>query len=122
MITPYLSQQPIDDFGLPEPSLKFSATLSATTNTQLTVPGDTRAYKVVIRVENGGEVWFSVGDDAAAPAGASFAATSSELITGDEKTSRQLRAGQVRNFFSTGTPSISVVFFGIGPNVAGYNG
>ena len=39
MITPYTSQQPVDDFGLRFANLLYNVSLAATTDTTLTIPG-----------------------------------------------------------------------------------
>ena len=69
MITPYTSQQPVDDFGLLFASLKYSASLAATTDTTLTVPSKAQRYKAVIKVESNGLVWVALNATAAVPAG-----------------------------------------------------
>ena len=48
MIRSYVGQQPVNDFGQQFPSLKYSASVAATTDTTLTVPGDAPRYKALI--------------------------------------------------------------------------
>lgn len=115
--TPYISQQPVDDFGLRFSNLKYSASLAATTDTTLTVPGDAPRYKAVMKVENNGLVWVATNATAAVPAGASFAATTSELITDAKSLCREVVAAEVLHFYTTtaGT-DVSVVFYPLGTN------
>lgn len=117
MITPYLSQQPIDDFGSRFSNLKYSATLAATTDTSLTIPANAQRYKAVMKVKTNGLVWVAINETAAVPAGASFAETTSELITDSKSLCREVKAGDVLHFY-TGTANIdvSVVLYGLGTN------
>lgn len=112
MITPYLSQQPVDDFSLRFASLKYSATLAVSTDTTLTVPADTRFYMALIKCEpSGSPVWVSVNAVAAAPAGASFASTTSELLD-TIRICREVKSGDVLHFFTAATGvNISVVLY-----------
>lgn len=117
MPIPYLSQQPVDDFGLNNSDIKYSATLASATDTTLTVPGKAPRYKALIKVEPDAVVWFAVGATAAVPAGATFAAVSSEMISGDTPLCREVKAGDVLHFISDSTNrDISVVFYSIGTN------
>src|ERR1700730_9973166 len=95
--TPYTSQQPIDDFGLRFASLKLSATLAAATDTSMTVPGNAQRYKAVIKTDSNG-VWVAVNATAAVPAGASFAATTSELVQANRGMCREVVSGDVLHF------------------------
>lgn len=117
MITPYNSQQPVDDFGLLFASLKFSASLAATTDTTLTIPGTAPRYKAVIKVENNGLVWVALNATAAVPAGSTFAATTSELITDAKSLCREVKSGDVLHFFTaTAATDVSVVLYAVGTN------
>lgn len=116
MITPYLSQQPVDDFGLGFASLKYSAALAATTDTALTIPGNAPRYKAIIKVDTN-LVWVALNATAAVPAGTSFAATTSELIPDNEPLCREVKAGDVLHFFTaTATTNVSVVLYALGTN------
>lgn len=115
MITPYLAQQPIDDFSLPFAGLKYSASLVATTDTTLTVPGTAPRYKAVIKVESAGLVWVALNATAAVPAGGTFAATTSELITDAKSICREVVKGDVLHFITAGSGiDVSVVFYAFG--------
>ena len=119
MIIPYIAQNPVDDFGQLFESIKYSASLNATTDTTLTVPGDAPKYKAVIKVENNGLVWVALNATAAVPVGATFASTTSELINDAKSICRTVSAGDILHFYtaSAGT-DVSVVFYALG-NPAG---
>lgn len=117
MIKPYTSQQPVDDFGLLFADLKYSASLAATTDTTLTIPGKAQRYKAVIKVENNGLVWVALNATAAVPAGGTFAATTSELINDAKSLCREVKAGDVLHFFTaTAGTDVSVVLYAVGTN------
>lgn len=118
MITPYLSQQPVDDFSLRFADLKYSATLAATTDTALTIPGNASRYKALIKVEGSGHVWVANNATAAVPAGAGFAATTSELVPQNGGICREVKAGDVLHFYTaTANIDVSVVLYAVGtPN------
>lgn len=116
----------INDFAQQYSDQIYNATLAATTNTTLTVPGggvmgnissqgsENSKNKVyaVIRVSFGDEVWLSVGSTAAVPAGASFAKATSEIVTSDNTITKLVSVGDVLNFFTAGaTTSVSVTFY-----------
>jgi len=117
-LTPYLSQQPVDDFGLPFAGVKYNATLAITSDTTLTVPGVAPRYKAVMKCEPAGYVWVALNATAAAPVGGSFASTTSELLTESQELCREVKAGDVLHFFSgTATTDVSVVLYALGtPN------
>lgn len=117
MITPYLSQQPVDDFGLRFASLKYSASLAATTDTTLTIPGKAQRYKAIIKVEANGLVWVALNATAAVPAGGTFAETTSELITDAKCLCRDVEVGDVLHFYTaTAATDVSVVLYAVGTN------
>jgi hypothetical protein len=98
-------------------NLKYSASLAATTDTTLTVPTKAQRYKAIIKVENNGLVWVALNATAAIPAGGTFAATTSELITDAKSLCREVKAGDVLHFFtSTAGTDVSVVFYAVGTN------
>ncbi len=126
MITPYVSQQPVDDFGIRFADLLYSADLDAATDTALTIPGNAPKYKALIKAglatdgESGAlipsEVWVAQNATAAVPAGASFAVTTSELITLNYYICREVRAGDVLHFYATSGGTVSVVLYAVGTN------
>jgi hypothetical protein len=115
MITPYISQQPVDDFGLRFASLKYSVLLSVSTDTLLIIPGNAQRYKALILAELNNTVWVALNAVAAGPAGASFAATTSELVNGGA-ICREVVADDVLHFFSATASAVSVVLYAVGTN------
>lgn len=113
-VTPYLSQQPVDDFSLRFSNLLYSASLAASTDTSLTIPGDAPSYKAVIKVGTNGIVWVAINGVAAVPAGASFGASKSELITDAKSICREVKGGDVLHFITTvaSTP-VSVALYSL---------
>lgn len=115
MITPYVSQQPVNDFGSRFSNLQLSASLAASTDTPVTIPGNAGRYKALIKVKN--ETWVAINAIAAAPAGASFAVTNSELIEAGMTICREVKAGDVLHFFSaTAATSVGISLFAVGTN------
>lgn len=112
--TPYTSLQQNDGFGLTFSTSKFSATLAASTDTTLTVPGTAPRMKAIIKAETDAVVWVAADAVAAAPSGASFASVSSEMIPINGELCREVKAGTVLHFITAGTNiDVSVVFYAI---------
>jgi len=114
---PYLSQQPVDDFGLNFSGLKYSANLAANADTTLTIPGNARRYKaVIITIPGGAAVWMALNTPATEPAGATLAQTDSEMIK-VIGTCREVKSGDVLHFHTTtaSTP-LSVILYAINTN------
>jgi O-acetyl-ADP-ribose deacetylase (regulator of RNase III) len=115
----------INDFGQIYSDQIYNATLTAATNTQLTVPGGgvmgaltsfggtTNKNKVRAVIRTTGDVWVAVNQTADVPAAASFAKDTSELVTNALEKCYDLNVGDVLNFFSktATTPSVSVAFY-----------
>lgn len=119
MITPYNTQQPVTDYSLQFTDSKYNATLAATTDTTLTVPGTFPAYKAVIKVKN--ITWVALNATAAVPAGATFAATTSEMVSPNLPMCREVKAGDVLHFYTaTATTDVSVVLYASRQSTAGY--
>lgn len=117
-ITPYTAQQPVDDFSLQFAGLKYSAALAGSADTTLTVPGVAPRYKALIKVGGAGIVWVALNATAAVPAGAGFAATTSEMVSAEQEICREVKADDVLHFITaTATTNVSVVFYAVGtPN------
>jgi hypothetical protein len=107
-------------FGLQFTDTSYSATLAASTDTSVTVPSTTgmggfgisasSLWLAVFSFDPGTSVWVALNTAAAAPAGASFATTSSEL----NPAARLVKGGDVIHFFSTGTAvNVNVAFWSI---------
>lgn len=95
---------------------KYSATLAATTDTTLTIPSNFQNWIAYFSVEPAKSVWLAINATAAAPAGATLAATTSELlpVTTQTQIARSVQAGDVLHFFSqTGTANVSVILYAV---------
>jgi len=126
MTTPFALTRDINGyngFGIKFSDTNYSATLATGTNTTLTVPSlsppggasySGSANPILIALfeyDSGTSVWVSLNATAATPAGASFAATNSQL----NPSARQVKAGDVLNFITAGTGvNVSVCFYWIG--------
>jgi hypothetical protein len=116
MITPYTSQQPVDDFGLRFANLLYNVSLAATTDTTLTIPGTAPYYKALIKISYNGVVWVALNATAAVPAGTSFASTTSELLN-EQNLCREVKAGDVLHFYTaTVNTVVSVALYAVGTN------
>lgn len=115
--------QSINDFGQQFCDQIYTASLAASTDTTLTVPGaalmgnlpgvQKNKFMAVIRVENGSQVWIALNQTAAVPVGGTFAASGSELISG-YPLGKFCKSGDVLHFFTTtaGT-DVSVAFYAV---------
>lgn len=92
---------------------KFSATLAAGGNATVTVPAHQNYTKWVVSFSYtpGANVWVSVDGTAAAPAGATFASTTSQLLPG----ALSVVTGDTINIINTGASSadVGVIFYAI---------
>jgi hypothetical protein len=112
MTTMYRLQKDIagyNGFGLPFSDQKYTANLAATTDTTLTIPATApmgaplnqkQRFLAVINVENGVSVWCALNATAAVPAGATFAASTSELIIGGQDYAREVQGADVIHFYT----------------------
>ena len=132
MTTQYKIQKDVagyNGYGLQVSDQKFSATLAASADTTLAVPltsaigaalNQVNKFLAVISIYNAtgeGEVWFSNNHTATVPAGASFAATNSEMIVQNKDFAREVKAGDVMHFITGQTATdISVVFYALPAN------
>lgn len=94
----------------------FSATLAATTDTTVTIPSNFQNWIAFFSVEPSKLVWVALNTAAAAPAGATFASTASELISSNFQypPARKVKAGDVLHFFSqAGTANVGVTLYAI---------
>lgn len=104
----YYSQQPIDDFGLPFSKIKYDTILTTAGGEQtLTVPSSYDRFKAIFSYADAGEVWVA-SNATATVAGASFAATDSEL----NPRCREVNKGDVLHFITADTSiEIGVSFY-----------
>jgi hypothetical protein len=126
MTTKYFQLRDINGyngFGLPFSDTNYSVTLTASTDTTLTVPSaiglgqqgpSTKAQSIaIISVKPNGSVWMAVNATAAVPAGNTFASTTSELI-GPFNYAKLVNGGDVLHFISPDTgDTVSVSFYSL---------
>jgi hypothetical protein len=110
-ITPYLANTVYNsDFAFCPTSLLYSATLAATTDTTVTMPGTAKRYKVLMKSTM--FVWVAYNNVASVPAGATFAQTTSELLSPYFPLCRDLKKDDVIHFFSpTASAEVSLVLY-----------
>ncbi len=107
-------------FGLPFSIDKYSVTLDSDTDTTLDVPGTSsmgaacattyNKFIAIFSYQPGADVWVSVNDTAAVPAGNTFAATTSELLP----SARSVQAGDVLHFYTADTTAdVGVTFYAL---------
>jgi hypothetical protein len=106
----------------------YSVTLSATTDTSLTVPGTTlmgvltsynkdpvdngnNKVRAIIRSSAASNVWVALNATAAVPAGNTFATTTSELVNGDYAIARDVIVGDVIHFYTAASNVVVSVSF-----------
>lgn len=127
MTTQYKIQKDVagyNGFGLQFCDQKYSATLAATTDTELAVPltgslgaplNSVNKFLAIITVYNAtneGEVWCANNQTAAIPEGVQFAATFSDLIVQNKDYARIVKAGDVLHFFAPrAATDVSVMFY-----------
>jgi hypothetical protein len=107
-------------FGLPFSDEKYSVTLATNTAQSLTVPSDAplgggqtgsvNKFIAIFSYTPGFEVWVASNAAASAPAGGSFAVTSSELLP----TARYVSAGDILSFIAPyNNVNVSVTFYSL---------
>lgn len=100
----------------------YTATLAINTDTTLTVPGlggmgnaaepSKNKFVAVIKVTPNASVWVALGATAAVPAGASFAASTSELVPASGVLGKIVSAGDVIHVLSpAANVSVSISFY-----------
>lgn len=122
-VTPFSMTRDVggyNGFGLEFTNTAYSATLGAASATPLTIPGDgamgggktqTKNWFLAIFIYTpGAEVWVANNTTAAVPAGASFAATLSEM----NPAARLVRSADVLSFITAAANvSVSVLLFAL---------
>lgn len=108
-------------FGLTFTDTAYSATIAATSDTTLTVPSSVGIGKqgyatnttgqmlAIFTFDPGASVWVANNVAASTPAGATFAATSSEL----NPAARLVSGGDVLHFYSSAIANVSVAFYSV---------
>lgn len=113
-----------NDFGQLFCDQVYSASLAVTTDTTITVPGggvmgsinsyNTNKVYAVIRVTTGKDVFLAVNATAAAPGGASFASTTSELVSGGYAICKYVSVGDVLHFFApAANTNVTIAFYAL---------
>ena len=127
MTTQYKIQKDVagyNGFGLQFCDQKYSATLAMGTSTTVAVPltgslgaalNSVNKFLAIVQVYNAtgeGEVWCANNNTASVPAGASFAATNSDLIVQNVNYARWVKAGDVLHFLSpVADTDVCVMFY-----------
>lgn len=105
---------------MPYTPQNYTATLAASTNTTLTIPGEVVRsatgqkgdYAALITVSDAVDVWVALNVTAAVPAGASFAASTSMLVNANNSRIFIVSAGDVLNFITaTATKNVCVSLY-----------
>lgn len=122
MATPFSMSRDINGyngFGLAFCLDKYSADLAQNTDTSLVVPtsgmlgnvaNNVNKYIAIFSYEPGASVWVALNATAADPAGAGFAATTSEL----NPAARMVSAGDTLHFFTSNTSAqVGVTFYSL---------
>lgn len=111
--------------GLDISDILYSATITAAAgDTTLTVPASApmgaplgqqkNKWAAKIVTEQGSTVWYALNQTAAVPAGATFAAVSSELIPPETQVIRRVEAGDVMHFITADVNAdVSVTFYAL---------
>ncbi len=91
----------------------YSAAITSGGNATITLPGDVPVWIVAFSYQPGSDIWVSYNGSAAAPAGATFAATSSELNPGarlvpSTKTTSSGTVATTINVLNNGTATADV--------------
>lgn len=118
----YNEVQSFNDYGQQFCTQIYTASLNATTDTTLTVPGGgimggisattTNRMIAVIRVEN--NTWVALNATAAVPAGATFATSTSELVTSSREFAKVVNVEDVIHFYTaTAGTDVSVAFYAL---------
>jgi|SRR6267154_58030 len=84
--------------------VKYSATLASAGHDEFTVPSNFQNWIVAFSFQPGSSVWVALNGVAAAPAGATFAATTSEYLPG----ARKVKAGDIIDVLNNGVGSAGV--------------
>lgn len=96
-------------FAPPPASDKDSVTLAAGGNATLTLPTNVSSWIISFSYQPGSLIWVAYNTSAAAPVGASFASTSSELLPG---------ARTVSSLQSNGTSATTINLLNAGASSA----
>jgi len=97
-------------FGRVQSENKYSATITSLAAQTLTIPSNHAKWIAIFAYQDGSTVWVAVNGTAAIPAGATFAATTSER----NPLSWEVKAGDVLSFITPDTDAdIGVVLYAL---------
>lgn len=112
----------VNEWGQPFCDTIFTATLGAGAETTLAVPAKAamgtqsadrfNKFLAVFSVQQNAKVWVAVNGTAAVPAGAAFAASTSEMIN-PAASCKYCKTGDTLHFISAAAADISVAFYAI---------
>jgi hypothetical protein len=74
--------QGYNTFAPPVSTDKYSTTLASAGNATITLPTNVQSWIVSFSYQPGSDIWVAYNGSASAPAGATFASTTSELLPG----------------------------------------
>lgn len=116
MITPYLAQQPIDDFGFPFSKLKYNAVIPIETQEPIVIPSTSSRYKAIMSVPFFGNVLVAVNNLVTPPLSPTFIITNAEAIPIFGNLCREVKAGDTLYFYNAGADvvTVQIVFYSIG--------
>ena len=103
--------QGYNSFAAPVSTDKYSATLASGGNATVTVPSNFNNWVVSFSYQPGSNVWVAYNTTATVPAGATFAATSSELLPGSRAVEKATTINLLNN--SAGAADIGIIFYAI---------
>ena len=105
-------------YAPPPAADKYSAVLAAGGNATITLPTNSPYWIISFSFQAGSDVWVAYNGTAAAPAGATFATTTSELLPGSRilQSTNTTSSGTVATTINmlnngTGTADIGVVLY-----------
>lgn len=108
--------QGYNTFAPPVSGDKYSATLAAGGNSTITLPKNAASWIVSFSYQPGSNIWVAYNTSATAPAGATFASTSSELLPGSRVLPSVQADGTTATTINllnngTGTADIGVILY-----------
>lgn len=96
-------------FAAPFATDKYSATIASAGNATLTLPLNVKNWIVAFSFQPGSNIWVSLNGTAAAPAGSTFASTTSQLLPGSWIVyAKNDGTANTINFLNNGTASADI--------------
>lgn len=102
--------QGFNTFAPPPSDNKYSANIASAGNATITLPTNVERWIVSFSYQPGSNVWVAYNANAAAPAGATFASTSSELLPGSRVFNSKKSDGSAAtiNFLNNGSTAANI--------------